>query len=301
MAMPQLTARPAGFDAYWEQVDRDLARYPAAPELEPLPLRSTEHSTAWAVRLTSVGPYRIFGYYSVPHGDGPFPALLRLPHYGSVNHVPDYEDRQRYAVLQLMHRGQRLADQPFAAAYPGLFTVGIEDPATYIYRAIAADCLRGAEFLLGRPEVDTSRAGLVGDDLAIITAARRPGFSTVLASSFLFYRLMEACLRTTAYPLEEVNDLLRMHPTQRDAVAATVSYVDPVYHAGDVRAATLLATGDDGTMGGSAWLQPLRDALGGTVEAYQITHEGGTDRDALDTWLAQHLGVEPLSRFRRFL
>ena len=48
--------------------------------------------------------------------------------------MPHYDDRERYATLTLMHRGQRLADQPFAASYPGLLTLGIDSPATYIYR-----------------------------------------------------------------------------------------------------------------------------------------------------------------------
>ena len=95
----------------------------------------------------------------MPAGPGPFPGLLLTPRYGSVNHLPAYDDRERYAVLQIMHRGQRLADQPFAAAYPGLLTHGIDDPATYVYRGIVADCLRGAEFLLARPQVDRARLG----------------------------------------------------------------------------------------------------------------------------------------------
>src|SRR5207249_4364347 len=102
------------------------------------------------LKLTSIGPYRLYGYYSVPTGGGPFPGLLDTPGYGSVNHVPDYTDRSRYAALKIMHRGQRLADQPFAAAYPGLLTLGIDHPARYIYRGIVADLLRAAEFLASR-------------------------------------------------------------------------------------------------------------------------------------------------------
>src|SRR5687768_13663614 len=111
--MTDTPTRPVDFDAYWDALDEELARYPSAPELEPLPLRSTDFATVYALRLTSVGPYRIFGYYCVPTGDGPFPGLLLTPRYGSVNHIPDYNDRRRYAVLQIMHRGQRLADQPY--------------------------------------------------------------------------------------------------------------------------------------------------------------------------------------------
>ncbi len=109
---------PADFAAYWDALDAELAALPPPPILEPLPLRSSDEYTCYTVKLTSVGPYRIFGYYSVPTGPGPLPGLLLTPRYGSVNHVPDYADRQRYAVLQIMHRGQRLADQPFAASLP---------------------------------------------------------------------------------------------------------------------------------------------------------------------------------------
>src|SRR3954454_5392527 len=202
------TLRPADFDAYWEAVDRELGQYPAAPTLEALALPSDEFSTVYAAKITSSGPYRIFGYLSVPKAAGKHPGLLVMPGYGSVNHLPHLDDRQRYVTLILMHRGQRLADQPFAASYPGLLTLGIDDPATYIYRSIVADCLRGAEFLLSRPEVDKSRVGIAGNDMALLTTARRPGFKSAEIAGLLFYRLLEAAARTDNYPVEEINDHL---------------------------------------------------------------------------------------------
>src|SRR5680860_881526 len=108
--MSTTSGQPADFDQYWDAVDEELAMYPPAPELAAIPLHSNEICTVYGVKLTSVGPYRIFGYYSVPTREGPFPGLIRMPNYGSVNHVPPYEERGRYAVLQVMHRGQRLAD-----------------------------------------------------------------------------------------------------------------------------------------------------------------------------------------------
>ena len=94
------TSIPADFDAYWDALDAELARYPAAPELEPLPLRSSTDYTCYALRLTSVGPYRIFGYYSVPTEPARSPACSITPRYGSVNHAPALRSTaQRYAVL----------------------------------------------------------------------------------------------------------------------------------------------------------------------------------------------------------
>jgi cephalosporin-C deacetylase len=296
-----MTARPDAFDAYWDGIDRELERYPARPVLEPMPRHSTDFATLYWVRLTSVGPYRIGGYYSVPHGSGPFPALLNTPGYGSVNHIPDYNDQQRYAVLTIMHRGQRLADQPFAAAYPGLLTHGIDRPDSYVYRGVLADCIRGAEFLLVRPEVDRERVAIAGDDLALITAARRPGFSSAVVAGLLFYRLMEVRERTEAYPVEEINDYLRAYPDRRDAVTQTLAYFDPVHHVPRVSATTLLSVGSPGAVGGPEWLEPPIQAHAGPLEQYLLTNEGGTDHDRIDAWLAGRMGVEPMSRFLRMV
>jgi cephalosporin-C deacetylase len=283
-----MTVPSSAFDAYWDAVDVELARYPMAADLQPLPLHSSPTFQTYGVKLTSIGPYRIFGYFSVPTAiPTPAPALLLTPRYGSVNHIPDYHDRERYVVFQVVHRGQRLADRPFAAAYPGLLTLGIADPERFIYRAIVADCLRGAEFLLGRPEVDRSRVAIQGDDLALITAARRSGCSALLVSDPLLYRLLERSARTDAYPAEEVNDFLRGQPEQRPAVAETLALFDAARHAPQVHATTLLVDADEA----------LRQALGGPVEDYRLTHRGAVDHLWLDTWLAKQLDAESRARF----
>ena len=72
------------FERYWNDTLNDLARYPTAPEVELLPMRCADFATMYAVRLTSVGAYRLFGYLSVPQGEGPFPAIYFAPKYQSV-------------------------------------------------------------------------------------------------------------------------------------------------------------------------------------------------------------------------
>lgn len=290
-----MTSRPADFDAYWNAVDAELSRYPAAPEVDLLPIRSSETTTVYAARLTSLGPYRIFGFYSVPSGPGPFPGLLYTPRYGSVNNPAHLDDRERYAVLVLMHRGQRLADQPYAAAYPGLLTDGIADPATYIYRGIVADCVRGLEFLRDRPEVIPDRIGVVGDDLALITAARRPEVRVAQLTGTMFYRLPEARRHTDAYPTEEINDYLRADPGAQETVTRTLAYFDPVHHAPRITAATQIPLGQ-GTIGGEAWMQPLAGEISGPTETYTLTNQGGIDHDAREAWLADQMGVPPRPR-----
>jgi cephalosporin-C deacetylase len=110
-----------------------------------------------------------------------------------------------------------------------------------------------------------------------------------------FYRLMEARERSTDYPVEEINDYLRTHPDRPQTVARTLAYFDPVHHVAGITATTLFSVGSGG-LGGREWMQPLIGAYAGQVEQYALSHEGATDRDWLDAWLAKRLGAAPKPR-----
>jgi len=286
----------ASVSTWWEGIDRDLAAVPTAAEAEHVPLYSTEFSDTYKVRLTSVGPYRIAAWLSIPKGEGPFPALFLVPGYGSVVTPPTYEDRQRYVVMSLMHRGLRHADWPYAAKFPGLLTDGIADPEAWIFRGILADVLRGFDYLTSRPEVDPDRIGVFGHDGGLLVAARRPSVTAVAVTATFFTRLTEAAERTSAYPIEEINDWLRTYPEDTEAVHDTLALVDPQAQAGAVGAKVLLAAQGPGSLGDQEWLAPLKEGLAGEAAFYDLTYEGQTDRDAIDAWLAGQLGAEPKPR-----
>lgn len=293
MTMTQTSVAPADLDAYWDGIDAELAAIPAAPEAEANALHSTEFSTTYRVKLTGIGPYRFEVFLSIPDGEGHFPALMLTPGYGSVVTPPTYDDRLRYVAMSIRHRGTRHADKPYAAKFPGLLTDGIDDPARWQFRGIFADVLRAFEYLVSLPTVDPARVAVQGNDSGVIVAARRPGVTALAVSTPFFLRLAELYPTTEAYPVEEINDHLRAFPDQGEAVNRTLSYFDPLHHASKVTADTLVSVGDPGATGGPEWMAPLIQTLGGAVEQYPITHEGQTDRDAVDRWLAQQQGVEP--------
>lgn len=270
-ALPRVP-EPADFDAYWAAVAAELDGTEVAPEIELLPLRSSAEVRVYALRFTSVGPYRLFAYYAVPvagAGDGgggatgkPPGVEVRLPGYGSVVGVPVGGLDRRWtgtrAVLALCHRGQRLSDRPYAAAFPGLLTDGVESPETYIWRGIVADACRAVDAVATRPadEIDSTDVVVAGNDLALFVAMLRGrGLASVSAAPALFYRLAETLPATQAYPLEEFNDYLRTYPERAPAVAQTLAYFDPL--AAARRAACRVEVG-----AGEA-LAPLRAALGG--------------------------------------
>jgi cephalosporin-C deacetylase len=270
MQVPTLPHQPepADFDAFWGTVATELANTEPAPEVELLPLRSSAEALVYGVRFTSIGPYRLFAYYVQPPrpaaGAGPRGVEVQLAGHGSVVHVPvgdlDHRWPEQRAVLTLCHRGQRLSDRPYAAAYPGLLTDGIESPEAYTYRGIVADACRAVDFLLSRPpeEVDHSAITVTGNDVALFVAALRGReVSSVRAAPSLFYRLADVLPTTDDYPLAEFNDYLRTYPERAADVARTLGYFDPL--AAARRAACPVQVGDDG------FLAPLRAALGANL------------------------------------
>jgi cephalosporin-C deacetylase-like acetyl esterase len=212
-----------------------------------------------------------------------------------VVHISSYEERQKYVTVALRHRGRRLADRPFAAAYPGLLTTGIESPESYIYRGIVADCCRVVDFLLTRPEVDPAKIAVVGDDLAILTAALRPQVDALYATPSLFYAAHELARRTNAYPLEEFNDYTRTYPARAAAMWETLRYFDPVHFAPRIRAETVLVTGNDKDAVSPAVAAPLVAAFGRSVTQYVSAHSSYKDGVNQATWLATRYGLgEPV-------
>ena len=281
---------PADFDAYWASTMAELAALPPAPEVTVNPLRSGKLSTVYDLYLTSTGPYRIYAFFSIPKGYGPFPAIVHTGGYGSVVHIGSYEERQRYVTVALRHRGRRLADKPFAASYPGLLTTDIDDAEKYVYRGIVADCCRVIDFLLERPEVDKSKIAVVGDELALFTAALRPEVDALYTSPNLFYGADQIAPRTNAYPLEEYNDYARAYPDRAAAMWKTVSYFNPVHFAPKVKADTVIVTGNERDQFSPAVMAPLVNAFSKPVTQYVSAHSGYKDGVQQATWLANRYG-----------
>jgi cephalosporin-C deacetylase-like acetyl esterase len=276
-------------EQFWAEAMAELMSRPPKPEVDPLPMRSTEFSDGFSVKLTSLGDYRLFAYYSVPHGDGPFPAIYHAPGYASVVGVPPYEERRRHVCLSLCARGQRLSDRPYAAAFPGLLTDRVDDPAVYPFRGIVADACRGVDFLKLRPEVDHARIAVVGADMALFAAALRPEVRAAVVADPFLPRLFETAPTTSAYPHEEVNDYLRSYPEHREAVRATLDLFDPTHLAGRIKAAVLITCPPSGGPFDRAAADRLAAAIGPKATVYPRTGKGYLDRVHVEEWIATSL------------
>ena len=283
---------PEGFDSYWQDVADEVSALRNDPvEVERLPLRDNEVSNAYGLRFSGIGGYPLFAFLTVPRAGEPFPAVMQAPAYGSVVGVPAHERRARYVVMAICHRGQRLSDSLYSAAYPGLLTDGLPDPSTYRWREIVADCLRAFDVLDARPDVDGSRLAVVGNDLAAITAALRPGVPYLLVNSLIFRGAGETLPEQAAYPVRELADYVRTHPEQEERVKQTLALFDPPAFASRIEARTLITCSE----GQRPLVQPLMDGISGEASLKITTGRGYLDHEFEEAWLEENLRPEPLA------
>ena len=282
------------FERYWDGTLEELASYPAKPEVELLPIRCADFATMYSVRLTSIGPYRLFGYLSIPQGTGPFPTIYYPPKYQSVlEPIPQGSAnflRSRFVVFALGGRGQRLSDSPYSAGFPGHLTESIDDSGSYIFRGTAADSVRGMEYLLMRDEVDADRVVAIGNDMALVTAALHDGVTHVVCQPGLLVDTLKLAARTGDYPLEEINEYLNLHPERREAVADTLGYFDLSGFAPRVNARTLLMAGAPGSSLDAEGLSAVSGAIQGDVRVYESQSSSYRDGTHQEEWLAREFG-----------
>ena len=275
--------KPQDFDLYWKKVEDELASIQPAAERTELHLRSAPEAKVYGLKLTSLDHYRIFAYFCVPSGKGPFPVIYRLPNYGSVVHIPPFEERCKYISVALCHRGQRLSDQPFAAKYPGLLTSGIDSKLNYIYRSIVADCLRVMDYLVSCDDVDSQKISLVGGDLALFTAALRDSASVLFYTPSMFYKALHKAKATQNYPLEEFNDYFRSFPESNNQISQTLAYFEPINFASRVKSEVMLMEESKGDA------NDLALSFAREIERSGSKHSSYKDGVVLAEWLSKKL------------
>lgn len=227
------TRRPADFDQFWDGVLAQAARIPLNPRVEPIPLRSTPDVEVFEVTYDSVDNVRIACWYCLPRErKGKLPAVIHVPGYVSEPMMPKATALKGYAALSVAPRGKLRSNRQFNPGYPGLLTHNITDRNSYSYRGFYVDALRAVDFLLGQPEVDSSRIGVTGSSqggaLTIVTAAMRPEIACAAAGAPYLCGFMDSARLTHSFPYEEINEYLRLHPEREGQVRRTLEYFDGI-------------------------------------------------------------------------
>lgn len=291
--------RPLDFGQFWYSLGKELNEIPIGAETEILAIRSTDFAELYGVHLSSIGPYTIYGYLSVPKGDGPFPVIYYVPKNASVLEIiptgTSNQIRSRYITFSLACRGMRTADSPYSAMYPGQLTDGIESMSTYVYRGIAADILRGLDFLVTCSKVDKSSIVAWGNDNALIAGALHGAVTHIVSTPSFLYDSINQGLKTSTYPLEEFNDYLRLYPEKRKNLSKILAYYDLKFHAPAITADSLIMADYGGGLHDEKSLSDLIENMNGPVTVHTSERSGYKDGMFMQQWLTEKVfGIEAI-------
>ena len=283
-----------------EMTEAQLAETPLEITVSRDVFYSQPEWDVYRLNYNTTGGHRLFAWLSVPkEGDGPFPALLRMPDYASVHDIIYTPLRHRAVVMNATHRGQRHSDGSYRASYPGLLTDGIGDGESWVMLGAYADALRALDALLGQDVEEIGPVALwgagLGASLALSLASRRPRIGAVAADTPMPLGHPSAVDPALGYPLGEIGDYLRAHPNRRADVERTLGLLDPLVDASRVSAPVLLSAGrfDRGTCP-LAFAEELAQALPDCdLRLYDGAAEGGGHIHAVAraAWLEEKLGI----------
>jgi cephalosporin-C deacetylase-like acetyl esterase len=126
-------------------------------------------STLYSVSMANIEGSRIYCWYRVPEGDGPFPGLLTVPGAGVRKEgTRESYAENGYAVITMAIHGigqdheLDFYDRMRSGLLAGYPFFGMEDPYRFYYRRVILGALRCLDFLESRPEVDSERIVMAG-------------------------------------------------------------------------------------------------------------------------------------------
>jgi cephalosporin-C deacetylase-like acetyl esterase len=242
-----LEEEPNDFDSFWES-QKNLKNS------LPLDYKQKYHSengyqTTYSFSIANIDSRRIYGYISIPKGDGPFPACITLPPYGSAKGVtgPDVESAEKggmIAVSLSIHNSEVDQDDPNAYSPDDN-----SDRNKFYYRYALIGAMHVIDYLETRDDFDgnvcamgVSQGGglstiLAGiDNRVSVLIASNPilgqhiGYKYNKASGFPFYLSNSAAINQTGSP-------------KHAATIQATKYYDAMFHARRFKGSSLILLG----------------------------------------------------------
>ena len=296
---------PEDFDEFWSRTLISLGELPLEPTVTLDPLRSNDEVKVYQAGYRSLDGVEIFGWYSVPaNGYGPFPAILVFPGYKSEPALRRDWGRKGVAVLSVAVRGKLPSSDRFNPGYPGLLTSGVESRDTYSYKGVIADCSRGVDFLLSRPEVDAERIFACGSSqgggLTLITTGLRSEIKGGVSGYPFLCCFPESMTMLRSYPYDELSCYGRAHPDREAQMLETLRYFDAVNFAPRIKCPMVVGIALEDEVCPPETSYAAYDRLGGERELWlfpESGHGNAHDYPRQETaWLEQRISAsQPLT------
>jgi len=184
------TTREPDFEAFWEEALEELEAVPL--DVQERPESRSETAEVFEITLRSVGGVHVRGWLEVPVGDGPFPALIRVPGYGQNMQPTGTRDM---IVFSFNPRAHGNSQDEVPGRPLDYWIRGLDEKETYFYRGAYLDCLRSIDYIATREDVDPER-------IAVWGASQGGGFAFAMAA---LDRRIDLCIADIPFLCDWVN------------------------------------------------------------------------------------------------
>ena len=302
-------------ETFWSAtLDVELSR-PLEPRIVRLetPLRTLD---VYDVSWVGYSGQRVQAWLRLPAGATEPPTVLQYCGYSGGRGYPFVDSLYASAgyahfVLESRAQGWRTPsrtpttpDLDAAAGdmhFPGVMTLGIQDPARYYYRRLYVDAVRMLQLAAQDPRVDATRIAALGTSqggglsIAVAGLAAMAGLplAAALPNVPFLCHFRRAVGLTDAHPYAEIAQYLAAHPSEEAQAFTTLSYFDGANLGAYATAPALFSTAGMDQICPPSTVYAAYHAWGHEDKAITYYpwngHEGGGDHHTWHTlqWLAE--------------
>ncbi|MBZ4190903.1 acetylxylan esterase [Niabella beijingensis] len=243
-ALPYENSIPADVQLFWKKTREQLAAIPQ--EAAVVPVNEALPYKKFFITVKSLDNVTVAGYLSIPvRGEAsarPWPVLVTTCGYsGNGQGVQLSECQRGYAVLQVYPRGQGISGNYFTINSDKLSTA-LATPRGYYYQGAYMDIIRMIDYVVTRPDIDTTRIAMVGTSqaggISLAVTALDPRIKTVVAHvPFLCHLRKAATLPSLA------KTLLDRAGANNEKAFRTLDYFDPYVLADAIQVPAFISAG----------------------------------------------------------
>ncbi|MCX7717495.1 MAG: acetylxylan esterase [Candidatus Sumerlaeaceae bacterium] len=298
-------APPEDFDAYWDRARAELAAVPMNAKVTRVPDRDTSTGLLHRVELDTVRDTKIVCWYFVPRDaldkNGKprrkCPAVVIMPGYGAEE--PPIDRTTSGLVTLSVNPRNHGPSREFWKSPVEHLVYNITEPENYYYRLAYLDCLRAAEFIFTRGEVDPDRVaaegGSQGGLFAMALAALEPRIRCVCSNVTGFTAFAEGTRLARIGHHATFRQLLADGSTTATQARKSLTYTDGANMARRVKCPVQINMGDtDPVCPHVCGVVAYNRLPAGTTREFNITprtaHAVPPEMRAHNTrWYQQHL------------
>jgi len=153
---------PADFMAYWNTQKAELAKVPINAQLTPVEVK-TPNVEVYDISLDNVNGTHVRGFFGKPKGNGPFPAVMRIPGAGVGPASRNYAEAMAakgFLVMSIsVHdlpndKPSQFYKDQFAGPLRGYYLQNRDNRDTYYFHRTVLGNIRSIDYLTSRPEWD---------------------------------------------------------------------------------------------------------------------------------------------------